>query len=383
MKKSIQGLLIVMSSVTLAFTSCTEKATVVTKKEVQNLPVTQVLMRDTTLHREYVADIQAIQNVELRARVPGFLERMYVDEGQEVKRGQLLFKINDEEYKAELAKAKANMQNTIAEAKAVELEVDRLRVLVDKNVISKTELDVAQARLEAVKARIAEARSAETNATMRVSYTSIRAPFDGIIDRIPLKTGSLIEHGTLLTTASDISNVFAYFYVSESEYLQYMKMRGNAEANSDEVHLVLADGSPYPHTGMIETMEGEFKASTGSIAFRARFPNPGKILKHRATGRITLSNTIENAIIVPQKSVFEIQDKNYVFLVDSTNQVKMKNFIPKTRFSHYYIVESGLEPGDRIVFEGIQNLQEGMKIEPQHVGLDSIIAMTQPEAELL
>ncbi|MEM9671688.1 MAG: efflux RND transporter periplasmic adaptor subunit [Cyclobacteriaceae bacterium] len=383
MKESVQGLLIAMLSVALAFTSCTEKATIITQQEVQNLPVTQVLMRDTTLQREYVADIQAIQNVELRARVPGFLERIYVDEGQEVKKGQLLFKINDEEYKAELAKAKANMQNTIAEAKAVELEVDRLRVLVDKNVISKTELDVAQARLEAVKARISEARSAETNATMRVSYTSIRAPFDGIIDRIPLKTGSLIEHGTLLTTASDISNVFAYFYVSESEYLQYMKMRGNAEANSDEVNLILADGSPYPHTGLIETMEGEFKASTGSIAFRARFPNPGKILKHRATGRISLSSTIENAVIVPQKSVFEIQDKNYVFLVDSTNQVKMKNFVPKTRFSHYYIVESGLEPGDRIVFEGIQNLQEGMEIEPQHVGLDSIIAMTRQEAELL
>ncbi|WKN46181.1 efflux RND transporter periplasmic adaptor subunit [Tunicatimonas pelagia] len=383
MRKSIQGLLIAVVSVALASTSCTEKAQIITTEEIQNLPVTQILMRDTTLHREYVADIQAIQNVELRARVPGFLERIYVDEGQEVKKGQLLFKINDEEYKAELAKAKANMQNTIAEAKAVELEVDRLRVLVDKNVISKTELDVAQARLEAVNARIAEARSAETNATMRVSYTSIRAPFDGIIDRIPLKTGSLIEHGTLLTTASDISNVFAYFYVSESEYLQYMKMRGNAEANSNEVHLILADGSPYPHMGKIETMEGEFKASTGSIAFRARFPNPEKILKHRATGRISLSSTIENAVIVPQKSVFEIQDKNYVFLVDSLNQVKMKNFVPKTRFSHYYIVESGLKPGDRIVFEGIQNLQEGMQIEPQHVGLDSIIAMTRQEAEVL
>ncbi len=383
MKKTIQGTLITMLSVALTAISCAEKTQIITTEEVQNLPVTQILMRDTTLQREYVADIQAIQNVELRARVPGFLERIYVDEGQEVKKGQLLFKINDEEYKAELAKAKAYLQNTIAEAKAVELEVDRLRVLVDKNVISKTELDVALARHDAVKARIAEARSAETNATMRVSYTSIRAPFDGIIDRIPLKTGSLIEHGTLLTTASDVSNVFAYFYVSESEYLQYMKTRGNPEANSNEVQLVLADGSNYPHTGKIETMEGEFKASTGSIAFRARFPNPEKILKHRATGRISLSSTIENAVIVPQKSVFEIQDKNYVFIVDSLNQVTMQNFVPKTRFSHYYIVESGLKPGDRIVFEGIQDLQEGMQIEPQHVGLDSIIAMTRQEAELL
>ena len=384
MKQNTGSLIIGAFLLLLLTTQCAERVQTSSPEEIQNLPVTQVLMRDTTLHREYVADIQAIQNVELRARVPGFLERIYVDEGQEVKKGQLLFKINDEEYKAELAKAKANMQNTIAEAKAVELEVDRLRVLVDKNVISKTELDVALARLDAVKARIAEASSAETNATMRVSYTSIRAPFDGIIDRIPLKTGSLIEHGTLLTTASDVSNVFAYFYVSESEYLQYMKTRVNGtNTNTNEVDLILADGSSYPHAGKIETMEGEFKASTGSIAFRARFPNPDKILKHRATGRISLSSTIKNAVIVPQKSVFEIQDKNYVFLVDSLNQVSMKNFIPKTRFSHYYIVESGLEPGDRIVFEGIQNLQEGMQIEPQHVGLDSIIAMTRQEAEVL
>ncbi|MEQ9443717.1 MAG: efflux RND transporter periplasmic adaptor subunit [Cyclobacteriaceae bacterium] len=341
-------------------------------------------MKDTTLYREYVADIQAVQNVELRARVQGFLERIYVDEGQEVKKGQLLFKINDEEYKAELAKAKANMQNTIAEAKAVELEVDRLRVLVDKNVISKTELDVALARLDAVKARIAEAKSAETNATMRVSYTSIRAPFDGILDRIPLKAGSLIEHGTLLTTASDVSEVHAYFYVSESEYLQYMKTKAtNTDSKSNQVRLILADGSRYPHIGNIETMEGEFKASTGSIAFRARFPNPEKILKHRATGRISLSSTIKNALIVPQKAVFEIQDKNYVFLVDSADQVVMRNFIPKTRFSHYYIVESGLKSGDRIVFEGIQNLQEGMQISPQLVGMDSILAMTDRQAETL
>lgn len=384
MKKHIRLLAAETALLVLLLTNCTEKVQKISTSEIQNLPVTQVLMKDTTLYREYVADIQAVQNVELRARVQGFLERIYVDEGQEVKKGQLLFKINDEEYKAELAKAKANMQNTIAEAKAVELEVDRLRVLVDKNVISKTELDVALARLDAVKARIAEAKSAETNATMRVSYTSIRAPFDGILDRIPLKAGSLIEHGTLLTTASDVSEVHAYFYVSESEYLQYMKTKAtNTDSKSNQVRLILADGSRYPHIGNIETMEGEFKASTGSIAFRARFPNPEKILKHRATGRISLSSTIKNALIVPQKAVFEIQDKNYVFLVDSADQVVMRNFIPKTRFSHYYIVESGLKSGDRIVFEGIQNLQEGMQISPQLVGMDSILAMTDRQAETL
>lgn len=358
------------------FASCNKDAQNVEQQgEMQNLPVTEIMVKDTVLHHNYVADVQAVQNVELRARVQGFLERIYVDEGQEVKKGQLLFKINDEEYKAELAKAKANLKSAIAEAKASELEVNRLKVLVDKNVISNTELEVAQAKLDAMKARIEEARSAEGNAAMRLSYTSIRAPFDGILDRIPLKTGSLIDHGTLLTTASDISSVYVYFNVSEGEYLEYVKSKANDPTEqNDAVTLTLADGSSYPYPGSIETMEGEFKASTGSIAFRAHFPNPEKILKHGATGKVSLSNTINNALMVPQKAVFEIQDKNFVFVVDSNNQVRMRSFVPKLRFSHYYIVESGLQAGDKIVYEGIQNISEGMKITPKPVEMDSLIA---------
>lgn len=340
------------------------------------LPVANVLVKDTNLYREYVADIQAVQNVELRARVQGFLEQIYVDEGQEVKKGQILFKINDEEYRAELAKATANLESAIAEAKASELEVDRLKVMVEKKVLSKTELSVAQAKLKAVNAKIEEARWAKSNAELRLSYTSVRAPFNGIIDRIPFKVGSLIDHGTLLTTASDISEVFVYFNVSEGEYLEYVKTRVNqTEGENNLVNLMLADGSPYPYDGSIETMEGEFRASTGSIAFRARFPNPHSLLKHGATGKIRLANTLNDAIMIPQKAVFEIQDKNFVFVVDSTNQVRMRNFIPKTRFSYYYIVESGLKSGDRIVFEGIQEIRDGMRIIPKQVGIDSLISL--------
>ena len=358
--------------------SCSEKKLAkTTSGEVQTLPVTEIVTTDTTIHRSYVADVQAVRNVELRARVPGFLEKIYVDEGQVVKQGQRLFKINEEEYQAELAKAKANLKSAIAEAKAAQLEVDRLRVLVDKNVIAASELDVSLAKLDAVKARIEEARSAETNAAMRLSYTSIRAPFDGIIDRIPLKVGSLIDHGTLLTTASDLSSVYVYFNVSEGEYLEYIKSKSIDTAGSNNiVSLVLADGSPYPHQGNIETMEGEFQASTGSIAFRAHFPNPEKMLKHRATGRISLSNTLKGALMVPQKAVFEIQDKNYVYLVDENNQVHMKNFVPKLRFSYYYIVGSGLEAGDKIVYEGIQGLRDGMQIKPEPVSMDSLLAFS-------
>ncbi|EJF10948.1 efflux RND transporter periplasmic adaptor subunit [Pontibacter sp. BAB1700] len=366
----------IISAGILAACSANSQAADETKAE-QELPVIRIIAKDTVLHHEYVADIQAVQNVDLRARVPGFLEKVLVDEGQEVKKGQLLFKISDDEYKEELAKAQANLQSALAEAKGVKLEIDRLRLLVEKNIVSKTEIDVAQAKLEAANSRIRAARSSAQNASIRLSYTSIKAPFDGIIDRIPHRMGSLIEQGTLLTTASNINSIFVYFNVSENEYLQYIKTKeDNPNRNSNSVKLVLADGTPYLHKGKIETVESEFKSGTGSIAFRARFPNPDKLLKHGATGNIVLSNAVEGAVLVPQKAVFELQDKNYVFLLDSLNQVSMRSFVPRTRFSSFYIVESGLKPGDRIVLEGIQSVEPGTQIKPKLVGMDSLIART-------
>lgn len=338
------------------------------------LPVTKVLAKDTKLYREYVADIEAVRNVELRARVQGFLEKIYVDEGQIVKKGQLLFKINDEEYRAELAKSTANLESAIAEAKASELEVDRLRIMVEKKVISETELSVAEARLKAVNARIKQSMWAESNAKLKLSYTSVRAPFNGIIDRIPFKAGSLIDHGTLLTTVSDISEVFVYFNVSEGEYLRYIKSQTNkSRQQNDRVALMLADGTKYPFEGHVEAMGGQFQARTGSISFRARFANSNAVLKHGATGKIRWSNTVADAIMIPQKAAFEIQDKTFVYVVDSANHVRIRNFVPKTRFSHYYIVENGLKPGEKIVFEGIQEIHDGMRIIPKPVSMDSLL----------
>ncbi|TDE16813.1 efflux RND transporter periplasmic adaptor subunit [Dyadobacter psychrotolerans] len=353
--------------------------TVEDKDSVRTIPVTELKSQKTAMHREYVGDIHAVKNVEIYARVKGYLEEVYVDEGKEVRKGQVLFRINNEEYESNLAKAKANLQSAVAEAKGAELELKRVKLLVEKNVISKTEVEVADAKLAAAKAKIEEAKSERSTAALHLAQTQIKAPFDGVIDRLPYKTGSLINEGTLLTTLSDTKNVFAYFNVSENEYLEYKKARGAASNQNAIVELELADGSYFKHKGAIETMEGAFDEGTGSIAFRARFANPEKLLKHGSTGTIRLTNTVENAILVPQKAAFEIQDKSFVYVVDKNNKIKTRSFTPKSRFANYYVVKSGLEAGDVIVYEGIQGLKDGATISPRTVSMDSINVASKVE----
>ena len=333
---------------------------------VQELPVIKLKEQTTDLPREYVGQISANRNVEIYARVKGYLEQIYADEGGIVRKGQPLFRINDEEYKVESAKAKAMHQSAIAGAKAAELEVSRLKLLVDKKIISKIEWEVAEANLLAARANIEQADAAQNNAKIHLARTRILAPFNGTINRIPYKPGSLIDEGTQLTTLSDTRTVYVYFKVSENEYLEFIKARrDNIGGNGGVVRLQLTDGSLFPEKGQIQTMEGEFDESTGSIAFRAQFPNPQGLLKHGSSGNILLTNTVSDAILVPQKAVFEIQDKSYVYVVDDANQVSMRSFIPKSRFNEFYVVRSGLEVGDRIVYEGIQSLKDGVKIKPK------------------
>ncbi|TGD79521.1 efflux RND transporter periplasmic adaptor subunit [Hymenobacter wooponensis] len=338
------------------------------------LPVTQLTARDTVLSHDYVADIQAVRNVEIRARLEGFLEQIYVDEGQPVRKGQPLFRINDTEYKSRLTQAQAELSSAQSAARVAKLEVERVKLLTEKNIISKTELEVAQAKYQAALSQIQQARTAVSNASLYVSYTLVRAPFDGVINRIPLKMGSVIEDGTLLTTVSDIRAMYAYFNVSEAEYLDYVKKSSKDSARSTNVaHLLLADGSTYPVKGKVETVESQFQATTGSIAFRARFDNPNKLLRHGATGRVRLSSTVEDAVLVPQKSVFEVQDKNYVYMVDAAGKVKQHPFQPQTRLSDFYVVKTGLKSGDKVVYEGVQDLRDGATITPKPVEMDDLI----------
>jgi RND family efflux transporter MFP subunit len=330
--------------------------------------VAHPVLMDTVVTKEYVAEIQSIQNVELRARVSGFIEKIHVDEGQSVQAGQTLFSISSQGFKEELLKANAIMKSAVAEARVAEVELKSTRKLVEKNIVSASELEMSEAKLEAIQARIDEARSAVSAAQLQLSFTEVKAPFQGVINRIPNKPGSLIEEGALLTTLSNNREVFAYFNMSEQEYMQFIK--GPDASKNKNVGLITADNEPYNLKGMIEIVESEIDKKTGTIAFRARFPNPALLLKHGASGKVVLNTALKNAVLIPQKSTFEIQENLYVYVVGKDNVVQQRSITTGFRLPQLYVVQSGLTPKDNIIFEGIQRVKEGETIKPEQISLD-------------
>jgi RND family efflux transporter MFP subunit len=357
--------IIVISFLLLAACSSNKEASIAQEK----FSVTNPLVTDTIYKVEYVADIQSIQNVEIRAKVDGMLEAIHVDEGQAVKEGQLLFTISGQQYRQELLKAQAALASALAEAKAAEVELNNVKTLFEKNIVSQSELDLALAKREAVNANVEEAKAHESSASLQLSYAQIRAPFSGLINRIPNKAGSLLEEGTLLTTLSNNKEVFAYFNLSEKDYLDYVASA--TEVKPTAATLQLANNTLYPHPGKIEMIESEFDRSTGNIAFRARFPNPTQLLKHGGSGKIMLTTTLKNAMIIPQKSTFEVQENIYVFVVAEGNQVQQRKILPSYRLSQVYVISSGLNANDQFVYEGIQKLKEGDAIVPEVISFST------------
>ena len=338
---------------------CTSK-----KKETEEAgkyTATSPLKVDTSFTKEYVAQIQSVKNIEIRAQEKGYLQTINVDEGRYVHAGQVLFKIVPTVYEAEYLKAQAA-------AKEAELELANTKTLSDKNIISKSESAIAQAKLDEAKAEMQLAK-------LHLSLTEIRAPFDGVIDRIPLKLGSLVDEGALLTTLSDNRSVYAYFNVPEGEYLSYKAQ--NDTGNMKTVSLILANNEIHKHKGIVETIEGQFNNETGNIAFRAKFPNPDMLLKHGETGKVQMVVPVRNALIIPQKATYELQDKVYVFVIDKDSKVKSRNIVIKYRLPDIYVVDSGLSEGDKILLEGVQNVKDDDKVEYQFLEPKTVISSLQ------
>lgn len=297
---------------------------------------------DTSYEKEYVAQIKSVRNIEIRSQEKGFLDEIPIDEGRNVKAGQLLFRIAPKVYEAEVQRAEA-------EVRSAEIELENTKSLAAKSIVSKNEEAMAEAKLDG-------ARAARTQAQLHLGFTEIRAPFDGVIDRLPKKLGTLVEEGDLLTTLSDNSRVYAYFNLSEPEYLAYR--RNAATKGNQRVSLLLADNSRYAHQGEVETVEGEFDHETGNIAFRATIPNPERLLKNGETGKVLLTVPFLKVLVIPQKATFELQDRTYVFVIDEKNSVHSKQVTIIGQLPDLFIVGSGLSPNDRILLEGVQKVKD-------------------------
>lgn len=343
--------------------SCTTKKE--EKEEVVHYTVTSAAVVDTSFTKQYVAQIRSVRDIELRAQEKGYLQNIYVDEGQFVNAGQVLFRIMPKMYEAELAKAEA-------EAKAASIELQNAKTLADKNVVSKSEQAMATARLEQAKAEVSLAK-------LHLSFTEIRAPFSGTIDRIPKKLGSLIDEGELLTTLSDNSQMFAYFNVSEPEYLEY---QNNVKGRGDsKVTLLLANNEPLKYKGNVEVIESEFDSETGNIAFRAKFPNNEKLLRNGETGKVLMTVPVNKALLIPQKATYEIQDKKYVFVVDQNNQVKSREIEITGQIPDLYVVQSGITAQDKILLDGVQNVKDDDKIQYTFVKPETAMSQLRLKAE--
>ena len=273
----------------------------------------------------------------------------------------MMFTIRSREYEAELAKAQARVNTT-------ELEMQNVKTLAEKNIVSQTELALAVAKLN-------EAKAEQGIAEAALTFTKISAPFSGIVDRLKFKVGSLIDEGTLLTSLSNNREVYAYFNVSEKEYLDFKANGKDKEKTS--VSLLLANGQPHKYKGVIETIEGEFDKNTGSIAFRAKFPNPDLLLKHGETGKVQLPIELKKALVIPQKATFELQDKIYVYVLDENNVVKARNIVVKQKLSNLYVIESGITINDKILLEGVQTVKENDKVQTELLAAKEVVEHLQ------
>lgn len=318
--------------------------------EVVQLPVTSPLRKDTSIVREYVCQIHAIQHIEVRALEEGYLQNIYVDEGMPVKKGQLLFQILPIVYQAELQKAQA-------EVYYAQVEYDNAKALADSNIISPAQLALVYAKLKKAQAELALAQS-------HLSFTKITAPFDGLVGRFHVRLGSLLEEGELLTTLSDVSQLWVYFNMPEPEYLDYIQGANNA--NTQEVQLRMANGQIFDQKGKITAIESEFDNKTGTVAFRATFPNPKNLLRHGETGNILITILLPGVHLIPQKSTFEVMDKKYVYLVEKDGTLKAHPVKVVAEFPHLYAVE-GVSEKDRLLFDGLNRVREGEKIKAAYL----------------
>lgn len=356
----------------LVLSSCADKSQAPAAAPAPLLPVLAITSENTTTDAEYPASIQGTVDVEIRPQVSGNLDRVLVDEGAYVSKGQSLFKINERPFREQLNNALASLHAAEAALINAQLEVDKLTPLVQNKVVSDYQLKTAKASQKIAAANIEQAKAMVASARINLGYTNVTAPVSGYIGRLPKKQGSLVSATDIepLTTLSDVHEVYAYFSLGETDFINFKAQYAGSSIGDKikklpPVSLILADNNAYPQTGKIDMVDGQFDKNTGAITLRATFPNANGTLRSGNTGRIRLGLQHDDAILVPQSATIEMQDKVFVFTVGKENKVTKMPITVIGKSGTNYLIKDGVKTGDQIVLSGIDKLQEGQVIQPE------------------
>lgn len=357
--------------------SCNEPAQSATQSPAASPPTFPVITlsnQEIQGKDQYPAAIEGIENIEIRAKVDGYIQEIYVDEGQEVRKGQVLFKIETQALNQSAEAAESSIAVSESEVRLAEVEVEKLKPLVNKGIISVVQLEVAEANLAAAKSRLAQSKSSHQGILENIGYTQLRSPVNGVVGALPLRKGSLVGRSEVepLTTVSNISSVYAYFAMNEKDFLAFMDQAEGASisdklADFPEVELILANGKVYEHTGKIETITGQIDPRTGTITFRATFPNPDKKLRSGASGQISIPKIYDQVILVPEQSTYESQGRKFVYVLTQGNQLKSVPIEYTDIVNGLVVVASGLSAGDQILADGLGKVRNDMVIKPEAV----------------
>ena len=336
-----------------------------------SLAVMTVEPTSQELNSAYPATIKGQQDIEIRARVSGYITKLCVDEGAVVHKGQPLFLIDAVPYQKAVQAAEAAVEVAKANVATTQLTVDSKTELHAQNIISDYDLQTAKNSLASAKAALAQAEAQLASARNDLSYTTITSPSDGVVGTIPFRVGSLVGTTTQepLTVVSDINKMFVYFSMNEKQLLALTRQK-DGSVNSmigamPEVQLQLADGTMYPAKGKIETLSGVIDLSTGAVQMRATFPNAQRLLRSGGTGTVLIPSVLDSALLIPQSATYEVQDKKFVYVLGDSSKVKNTEItVFPLDNGKQYVVTSGLKPGEQVVVEGVATLRDGMPIQP-------------------
>ncbi len=357
-----------LSLLAITFISCGDNKSEQAQQQAPppTIPVTQLQTKTVTGYKEYPTNIEGIINSAVRAKTSGYIQKVLVDEGEKVRKGQVLFRLETQSLSQDAGAAKARIN-------VAQVEVDKLVPLVEKNIISPVQLETAKANLQQAKANY-------SSVSANIGYATMKSPVNGFVGMINFREGALISPSdqTPLTTVSDISKVYAFFSLNETQYLDFLQNAKGKNlkekiANFAPVNLILANGSTYEEKGKIETSSGQINQSTGTVSFRAVFDNPNQLVTNGNSGKIQIPAVYENAIVIPQDATFEQQGNIMIFKLAENNTIKTAIIKVKTTVDNLYVVESGVDAKETIIVSGVGKLKNGMVITPQNKSFDEAI----------